>query len=50
MRRRNLDQVVTKEIHGDLEGLSHFTAVRVDQVWLWMIDNSKKLKPSEGSC
>lgn len=41
MRRRNLDQVVTKEIDGDLESRSHFTALRVDQVWLWMLDSSR---------
>lgn len=41
MIRRNLDQVVTKEIDGDPKDLAHFTAVRVDQVWLWMINNSK---------
>lgn len=38
MRERNLDQVVTKAIDGSPDGNDDWTSVRVDQVWLWMLD------------
>ncbi|KAG9255662.1 ankyrin repeat-containing domain protein [Emericellopsis atlantica] len=43
MQIRNLDQVVTKAIDGSPMGMADamhlFTAVRVDQLWLWMLDD-----------
>ncbi|KAI6784034.1 Serine/threonine-protein phosphatase 6 regulatory ankyrin repeat subunit C-like protein [Emericellopsis cladophorae] len=43
MQLRNLDQVVTKAIDGSPMGMADamhlFTAVRVDQLWLWMLDD-----------
>ncbi len=46
MRQRNLDQVVTKAIDGPPDGKETWTSVRVDQVWLWMLDEcmSPRLK------
>ncbi len=41
MRRRNEDQVVSKEIYGSTENEDSWTLLRVDQLWLWVIDESE---------
>lgn len=41
MRLRNKDQVVSRRIHGQLEGRYSWTLLRVDQLWLWVINSSK---------
>ncbi|KAG4275635.1 hypothetical protein FPRO04_14341 [Fusarium proliferatum] len=38
MQRRNGDQVVTREITGPTKGLEYWTILRVDQLWLWVVD------------
>ncbi|KAH7169524.1 hypothetical protein DER46DRAFT_645872 [Fusarium sp. MPI-SDFR-AT-0072] len=38
MQRRNGDQVVTREINGPTKGLECWTILRVDQLWLWIVD------------
>lgn len=40
MRLRNKDQVVSRRIHGQLEGRYSWTLLRVDQLWLWVINSN----------
>lgn len=39
IKRRNQDQVVTKELDGDVEkrGLESWTVLRIDELWAWVI-------------
>ncbi|KFH45075.1 Serine/threonine-protein phosphatase 6 regulatory ankyrin repeat subunit C-like protein [Hapsidospora chrysogenum ATCC 11550] len=46
MRERNLDQVVTKAIDGSPDGNDDWTSVRVDQAWLWMLDEDTLITSS----
>ncbi len=41
MCRRNEDQVVTKELDGSTVGLNWWNVLRVDQLWLWVIDDGE---------
>lgn len=43
MQRRNGDQVVTREITGPTKGLEYWTILRVDQLWLWVVDESEPI-------
>ena len=38
---RNADQVLSKTIHGPIKDLTWWAVVNVDQIWVWVIDESK---------
>lgn len=42
-KRRNMDQVVTRELNkgGDVEKCASWTILRVEQLWLWVINDSE---------
>lgn len=38
---RNENQVATRELVGDVTNLTHWPLLRVNQLWIWTLDNSK---------
>jgi hypothetical protein len=40
--RRNEDQILSKTIHGSLADLQSWVLINVDQLWIWVIDESMK--------
>lgn len=44
---RNEDQVLSKTIHGYVSNLSSWVLLNVDQVWIWVVDESKFFAPSD---
>ncbi|KAL5365900.1 ankyrin repeat-containing domain protein [Aspergillus floccosus] len=46
MRFRNKDQVISRWIHGEMKNRDVWTLLRVDQLWLWVIDSNTVITSS----